>query len=125
MSKPFAKVIGDQVVKYPYGYDDLQAEFSEPLSGDINFTQLFSQSRAAADGFELVEVTKDERKSIPLPPEQQPVYTDVPVKVDGVWMIAIVGLENPPPVPNDGKKYLWNIDAGNWQEVPAKYLPPV
>lgn len=123
MSKPFAKVIGARLVKYPYGFDDLQSEFSGPLSGEIDFAKLFSKSQAAVDGFELVEVTKDERKTIPLPPGQQPVYTDTPVKVDGIWMIAIVGLENPPPVPDDGKKYMWNIDIGNWQEVPSKYLP--
>ena len=123
MFKAYAKVRGEEVIKYPYGFDDLQAEFDDPLFGDIDFIARFKYAAAVADGFELVEVTRDERKSIPLPPGQRPIYADQPAKVDGVWMIPIVGMENPPARPNDGNAYVWNMDLRNWQQIPAHHIP--
>lgn len=114
MFKAYAKVRGEEVIKYPYGFDDLQAEFNDPLFGDIDFVARFKCAAAVADGFELVEVTRDERRSIPLPLGQQPIYADQPAKVDGVWMIQIVGMENPPAKPNDGNLYIWNMEQRNW-----------
>lgn len=116
MFKAYAKVKGEEVVKYPYGFDDLQAEFDQPLVGDISFIDRFNQS-AAAQEYSLVEVTKDDRKSIPLPPGQQPVFGDVPVLSDGIWIIPLVGMENPPARPDDGRYYVWNIENRNWREV--------
>lgn len=117
MSNAYAKVRGEELVKYPYGFDDLQAEFTEPLSGDINFEQMFAQSPAAANGFSLVEVSKDTRKRIPLPPGQQPVFGTTPVLMEGAWILPLVGLENPPPRPNDGKHYVWNMQNQTWYAV--------
>ena len=121
MFKAYAKVRGEEVIKYPYGFDDLQAEFDRPISGEVNFLELFNQ--ASVDGCELVEVSRDERRTIPLPPDQQPVYSTLPIKVDGVWMIAIIGLENPPARPDDGKVYIWNIEQRQWVEIPAEHIP--
>lgn len=122
MLKQYAKVKGEAVVKYPYGFDDLQAEFDQPLVGDISFIDRFNQSPAAQD-HSLVEVTKDDRKSIPLPSGQRPVFGDIPVLTDGVWVLPLVGMENPPARPNDGNYYVWNMDLRNWQQIPAHHIP--
>lgn len=123
MFKAYAKVRGEEVIKYPYGFDDLQAEFDDPLFGDIDFMERFKCAAAVADGFELVEVVRDERKSIPLPPGQQPIYADQPTKVDGVWTIPLIGLENPPARPDDGKPYVWNIEARAWVVIDPTRIP--
>lgn len=122
MFKAYAKVRGEEVVRYPYGFDDLQAEFNDPLFGDIDFVARFKYAAAVADGFELVEVTRDERRSIPLPPGQQPVFGETPVLVDGVWTIPLVGLENPPARPDDGRPYVWNIEARAWVAVDPTHI---
>jgi hypothetical protein len=123
MFKAYAKVLGEAVVKYPYGFDDLQADMQNLIAGDVSFVDLFAQSQAFAQGFRLVEVIKDERKTIPLPPGQMPVFSDVPMLVDDKWMLSLVGLENPPVRPNDGKFYHWNIETRQWIEIPAHHIP--
>lgn len=123
MSNAYAKIRGEELVKYPYGFDDLQAEFDDPLFGDINFIERFNQAPAAADGFELVEVVKDSRNRIPLPAGQQPVFGETPVLLEGVWTIPLVGLENPPAKPDDGRHYVWSIPARAWVAVDPTRIP--
>jgi hypothetical protein len=123
MFKAYAKVLGEAVVKYPYGFDDLQADMQNLIAGNVSFVDLFAQSPAFAQGFRLVEVAKDERTSVPLQPGQALVYGDVPVLFEGKWIIPLTGMDNPPARPQDGKFYRWNLETREWVEIPAQHIP--
>lgn len=123
MFKAYAKVQGETVIKYPYGFDDLQADLSTPIAGQVSFVDLFAQTQAFTQGQQLVEVTKDERRSVPLNPGQALVYGDSPVLFEGNWIIPLTGLDNPPQRPQDGKFYRWNIETRQWVEIPANQIP--
>lgn len=120
MFKAYAKVRGNQVIDYPYGFDDLQQDVGELLSGEVSFIESFAKSKAAAEGYSLVEVFADERQSIDLPPGQKPVISKTPALVDGKWILPLVGTDASPPPTGDGKFYFWNRVLGMWQEVPNK-----
>lgn len=119
MFKAYAKVRDAQVIVYPYGFDDLQQDVGTIISGEVSFVESFAKSKAAAEGYRLVEVFADERQNIDLPPRQKPVIGKIPELVDGKWILPLVGVDAPPPPMGDGKVYFWNRVLGVWQAVPA------
>ena len=83
----FAKVKNNEVLKFPYGYDEFQQDNPYTLlSGEINLMELFPKTEEALlNGCELVNVkTMDKPTTHPL---QEAVLADVPVFQDGEWVL--------------------------------------
>lgn len=84
----FAKIKDNQIIQFPYGYDDLQADNPFTLfNGVIDLKEIFDQSELALfHGYELVEVEIDDVPSI-FKEIQKASLSNLPVLENGRWVL--------------------------------------
>ena len=110
----YAKVKDGVVVKFPYGFDELQSEFSTTLTGEINIPNTFETSQAYNDGYRIVFVAL-EPKPLGHSPGERHYLGAVPEFVDGEWIQR--WLVETIPYPTDGKTYDWEPTTRSWVEA--------
>jgi len=110
----YAKVKDNVVIQFPYGYDELQSEFSNTMTGYIEIPDRFQQSKAYSDGFRVLEVVVEK---MPLARVMGKRYKQAiaPVFINDVLTIPI-SIEEV-PYPQDGNNYNWNSENGTWTIV--------
>lgn len=83
----FAKIKDNNVVKFPYDYDDLQNDNPHTkFTGTIDLLELFNSSdMCIVHGYELVQVYIAERS--PLIPPQVAVLSNSPIEEEGRWLL--------------------------------------
>ena len=82
-----AKIKDTEIVIFPYGYDDLQAENPyTKFTGNIDLLEIFPQTEEALlRGYELVQViTKDKPNILPI---QEATLAQFPTWEDGVLVL--------------------------------------
>lgn len=110
----YAKIKDNAVVTFPYGFDELQAEFSSPLTGYVDIPSKFSVSQAHADGYRVVEVAQ-QKKPLAHSAGERHVMGTGPELVDGAWVVP--WKVEQVPYPTDGKVYDWDPRARQWVEA--------
>ena len=121
--KMYAKVRDDQLVKFPYGFDELQAEFSDILRGTIDIPNRFQESQAYQQGYRLMEVQpmpKPQYFSLKyyIQPQSQPQL------IDGTWQLGWDILEIPVAYPGGGM-WTWNVATSSWEQKPVAKPPGI
>ena len=83
----FAKVKNDQLICFPYGYDELQKDNKHTkFTGDIDLKELFNKTEAhLVHGYDLVSVVIDEKSAVL--PEKISKLSETPVLEDGIWVL--------------------------------------
>lgn len=110
----YAKIKDNQVINFPYGFDDLQAEFASPMTGYIEIPAKFEETADYKNGYSIVLVT-EEKKPLAHSPGEKHVQATVPELIDGAWVLR--WLVEEVPYPTDGKTYTWNPQTRSWDEV--------
>lgn len=84
----FAKIKDNEIIQFPYGYDDLQADNPYTrFTGIIDLKEIFDNSELSViHGYELVEVTIEKKPDI-LEPIEIAILSDIPTKEDNKWML--------------------------------------
>lgn len=121
--KIYAKVRDDQLIKFPYGFDELQAEFTDILRGTIDIADRFQESEAYQQGYRLAEVEpapKPQYFSLKyyIQPQSQPQL------VEGKWLLGWDVLEIPIAYPSNGV-WTWNVATNQWEQQPIAKPPGV
>jgi hypothetical protein len=95
----FAKIKDDVLIKYPYGYDDLQEDNPHTrFTGVIDLVNLFKESEEhTLKGYDLVEIVVEDKPTttpfpglgdpMPLTPFHVVTLSDTPVKEGDKWML--------------------------------------
>jgi hypothetical protein len=83
----FAKIKNNQVITFPYGYDELCKDNPyTKFKGNIDLKEIFSKTEFGQNGYELVDVEKI--KEPPYDPYSQILTVDnLPTLVDGKWIL--------------------------------------
>lgn len=115
----YAEVKNTTVIRYPYGFSDLQAENPYTNYGDNNnFTYWFPLTNAAIiDGNELVYVRQLTQPTID-PATQNCVPINSPELVEGEWIDGWVVSEK---TPEEQAQYIEGIKSQNKQQA-EQYL---
>lgn len=102
----FAKVKNNQIVKYPYGYVELQLDNPSTNFNGVNLLQAFIGTESNLDGNILIEVFT----------EEQPVYD---VKMQNIELIDI-------PLLDENKWILkWTIKNKSSEELQTQELEQI
>lgn len=85
------KVKGDTIIKYPYGFDDLQEDNPYTLfSGDIDLLSIFNKSdEHLINGADLLEVIVKEKPDLTNSVDviESITLSDTPVKEGDNWVL--------------------------------------
>lgn len=105
-----AKIKNNELIKYPYGYDDLQKDNPyTKFTGVLDLVSLFKESEEhTLKEYNLVEVIVEEKpttilfpgtsNSTPLTPFHIVTLSDIPVKEGDKWVLKW-NIEFKPPIP--------------------------
>lgn len=86
----YAKVKDGKIVTFPYGYDELQNDNPDKIfTGNIVIRDIFNQSQAYAQGYELVGVEFPSRPDY-IKDFEIAELANQPIFEDGRWVIKWV-----------------------------------